>query len=118
VPSDKIDFMGYPLEKGQHCLHLIALMHYADSVYEEPFKFKPQRWIDNEYPKTAHGVFGGGSHVCLGMNVSRIQMPLTIGYLLSRYTFEILSKPDVVNYAYPGEMDSKTLRMNFRLSKK
>jgi cytochrome P450 len=118
VPAKDIEFLGYPLSEGEHCLHLVALMHYCDSVYEEPLSFKPQRWIDHEYPKNAHGVFGGGSHVCLGMNVARIQMPLTIGYLLSRYNFEILSSPDVVNYAYPEEKDSKTLRMNFKLSKK
>lgn len=118
VPSTDIEFLGYPLAEGQQCLHLVALMHYCDSVYEDPYSFNPQRWIDNDYPKSAHGVFGGGSHVCLGMNVARIQMPLTIGYLLSQYDFEVLSDPKIENYAYPNEKDSKTLRMNFKLTKK
>ena len=93
-------------------------MHFDDSVYEEPFLFKPQRWIDNEYPKLAHGTFGGGSHVCLGMNVARIQLPITLGYLLSNYNFSITKEPKKEHYAFPSEVDSMTVRMNVVLSSK
>jgi len=115
IPAEPVDFLGTPLAPGTFCLHLVALMHFDDSIYEEPFAFKPERWLEHEYPKTAHGTFGGGTHVCLGMNVARIQMPLTIAYLLSGYDFEITRPPRMENYAYPGEIDSKTLRMNLRL---
>lgn len=116
VPSRDIEFLGFPLQAGTHCLHQVALMHYDESIYEDPFVFKPRRWLDNDYPKAAHGTFGGGSHVCLGMNVTRIQMPLTIAYLLSRYDFEVTQPPRMENYAYPGEVDSQTLRLNVKIS--
>lgn len=90
VPARDTEFLGFPLAAGCHCLHQVALMHYDDTIYEDPFAFKPRRWLENDYPKAAHGTFGGGSHVCLGMNVTRVQMPLTIAYLLSRYDFEVL----------------------------
>lgn len=115
VPSEEIEFLGYPLAKGAHCLHLVSLMHFDETIYEDPFTFDPQRWLDNDHPKQAHGTFGGGSHVCLGMNVARLQMPLTLGYLLSGFDFEITKKPLVENYAYPGEIDSKTMRIGVKL---
>ncbi|MEM8868171.1 MAG: cytochrome P450 [Verrucomicrobiota bacterium] len=118
VPAADMEFLGYPLEEGSSCLHLSTLMHFDEAVYEDPYTFKPQRWIDNEYPKAAHGTFGGGSHICLGMNVSHLQMPLTLGYLISRYNFEITSSPKVENYAYPEEVDSQTVRMYIKLLKK
>lgn len=118
VPSQDIEFLGFPLPKGAQCLHCASLTHFDEAIYEDPFKFNPQRWIDNEYPRTAHAVFGGGTHTCLGMNVARIQMPLTIGYLLSLYDYEISKAPVVENYAYPGEIDSQTLRMDLKLIKK
>jgi Cytochrome P450 len=118
VPAQDIEFLGYPLAKGANCLHLVALMHYNEEIYEEPFRFKPERWLEHDYPKNAHGVFGGGTHTCLGMNVARIQMPLTIGYLLSGYDFEVTKAPMVENYAYPGEVDSQTLRIGVKLKQK
>jgi len=118
VPQDDLDFQGYQINKGTNCLHMLTLMHYDDSIYEDASAFKPERWLDHEYPKLAHGTFGGGSHVCLGMNVARIHMPLTLGYLLSEYDFTIEKPPVVENYAFPDEVDSKTVRMDVVLHKK
>ena len=118
VPFGDLEFLGHELTPKMHCLHLVSLMHFDDSVYEDPFLFKPQRWIDNEYPKLAHGTFGGGSHVCLGMNVARIQLPITLGYLLSNYNFSITKEPRKEHYAFHNEVDSMTVRMNIVLSSK
>ncbi|NBB80720.1 MAG: cytochrome P450 [Verrucomicrobia bacterium] len=118
VPARDIEFLGYPLATGTHCLHQVALMHYDETIYEDPFTFQPRRWLEHDYPKAAHGTFGGGSHVCLGMNVTRVQMPLAIASLLSGYDFEVTQAPRMENYAYPGEVDSQTLRINVKLSKR
>ena len=118
VPSEDIEFLGYPIAAGTRCLHLASLMHFDERIYEDPFDFKPRRWLDHDYPKSAHGTFGGGSHTCLGMNVSRLQIPLTIAYLVSGYDFEITRGPRMEHYAYPDELDSSTLRLNVVLNKK
>ena len=118
VPAEDMDFIGYHLNKGSHCLHVLTLMHFDESIYEDPFKFMPERWIDHKYPKQAHGTFGGGSHICLGMNVARIQMPITLGFLLSKYNFTVTKTPKKENYKFPNEVDSSTVRMNVRLKRK
>ena len=78
-------------------------MHYNGEIYEDPFLFKPTRWLANDYSKSAHGTFGGGSHICLGMNFSRIQMPLITGYLLSNYDFEVTKAPTMETTPIPGK---------------
>ena len=118
VPAEDMDFIGHHLNKGSHCLHMLSLMHFDESIYEDPFQFKPQRWLGHSYPKQAHGTFGGGSHICLGMNVARIQMPITLGFLLSNYNFTVTKTPKKENYKFPNEIDSSTVRMNVRLKKK
>ena len=118
VPAEDIEFIGHYLNKGSHCLHMLTLMHFDESIYEDPFQFKPQRWLDHSYPKQAHGTFGGGSHICLGMNVARIQMPITLGFLLSNYNFTVTKTPKKENYKFPNEVDSSTVRMNVRLKRK
>ena len=117
VPAEDMDFIGHYLNKGSHCLHMLTLMHFDESIYEDPFQFKPQRWLDHSYPKQAHGTFGGGSHICLGMNVARIQMPITLGFLLSNYNFMVTKTPKKENYKFPNEVDSSTVRMNVRLKR-
>ena len=117
VPAEDMDFIGHYLNKGSHCLHMLTLMHFDESIYEDPFQFKPQRWLDHSYPKQAHGTFGGGSHICLGMNVARIQMPITLGFLLSNYNFTVTKTPKKENYKFPNEVDSSTVRMNVRLKR-
>ena len=118
VPAEDMDFIGHHLNKGSHCLHMLSLMHFDESIYEDPFQFKPQRWLGHSYPKQAHGTFGGGSNICLGMNVARIQMPITLGFLLSNYNFTVTKTPKKENYKFPNEIDSSTVRMNVRLKKK
>ena len=118
VPAEDMDFIGHHLSKGSHCLHMLTLMHFDESIYEDPFQFKPQRWLDHSYPKQAHGTFGGGSHICLGMNVARIQMPITLGFLLSNYNFTVTKPPKKENYKFPNKVDSSTVRMNIRLKRK
>ena len=118
VPACDMNFLGHHLKKGTHCLHMLTLMHFNDTIYEDPFRFKPERWLNHNYPKQAHGTFGGGTHVCLGMNVARIQMPITLGYLLSKYNFAVTKNPKKENYKFPNEVDSSTVRMNVNLSKK
>ena len=97
---------------------MLSLMHFDESIYEEPFQFKPQRWLEHNYPRQAHGTFGGGSHVCLGMNVARIQMPITLGFLLSKFDFTVIKPPRKENYKFPNEVDSSTVRMAVRLNSK
>ncbi|KAH8596048.1 cytochrome protein [Bisporella sp. PMI_857] len=52
--------------------------HYnPDIAGPEPEKFKPERWLDGEFPidkKNAYFAFGGGSRVCLGKNISLLEM--------------------------------------------
>ena len=118
VPAEDMDFLGHRLKKGSHCLHMLSLMHFDESVYEEPFQFKPKRWLKHNYPRQAHGTFGGGSHVCLGMNVARIQMPITLGFLLSKFELSVIKSPRKENYKFPNEVDSSTVRMGVRLNSK
>ena len=67
-----------------------TLCHFLEEIYEDPFAFKPQRWLDGEYPKKAHGTFGGGTHVCLGMNVTRVHAPVILTNLVKNYELEEL----------------------------
>jgi cytochrome P450 len=64
-------------------------VHTDENIWPEPFKFNPQRWLDD--PKlTRHLVaFGRGSRSCLGMNLGYAELYLAIAYLFRRFKFEL-----------------------------
>ena len=101
-------FSGFELPRGTRVLHLQTLPHFLEEVYAEPYRFDPSRWIDREYPKKAHGTFGGSTHICLGMNLVRIHSPVAIANLLRDYRVSLGGDPDIVvnlNYGVPQTAD-------------
>jgi len=71
-------------------------VHFLDSVYEEPFKFNPRRYLDGRtYPPKANGFFGGGTHICLGMNLAMVHTPLILANVLRDYEYRFVSDPSM-----------------------
>ncbi|MCB1122233.1 MAG: cytochrome P450 [Verrucomicrobiae bacterium] len=101
LTAEDLEFEGFELPKGTRILHLHTLTHFLDEIYEDPFAFNPRRWIENDYPKKAHGTFGGSTHICLGMNLARIHMPIVMANLIRYFDLEVLELPKIgVNFNY------------------
>lgn len=108
VVEQPFDFDGYRLEKGTRVLHLQTLPHFLEEVYEDPYAFKPRRWIENRYSKKAQGTFGGSTHVCLGMNIARIHMPIALANIIKDYHVLTGQESNIevnVNYGVPQVSD-------------
>ncbi len=89
--TQAIEFLGHQIPAGTLILHLHTLSHYDSNVYQSPFEFQPQRWLEDTPAKT--NAFGGGKHLCLGMGVTRALLPLLAGLLLRNYTMELPEAP-------------------------
>ncbi len=100
--AQPVEFQGYQLPKGTQVLHIQGLCHFLKEIYEDPFTFRPQRWEGREYPRKAHGTFGGGTHVCLGINLARIHTPLILAHLIKDYNLEFDFEPKLHLYLEPG----------------
>ena len=108
VVAKPFDFNGFVLEKGTKVLHMQTITHFLEEVYEEPYRFKPQRWLENDYSKKAQGTFGGSTHICLGMNLARVHIPIVLANILSKYDLVFKSEPDILlnfNYGVPQVAD-------------
>lgn len=104
VVEETFSFCGFELPRGTRVLHLQTLPHFLEEVYTDPYRFDPSRWIDREYPKKAHGTFGGSTHICLGMNLVRIHAPVAIANLLRDYRVRLGGEPEIsvnLNYGVP-----------------
>ena len=94
VTAEEIELLGCKIPADTLVFHNHTLCHFLEEIYEDPFAFKPQRWLDGEYPKKAHGTFGGGTHFCLGTNVTRVHAPVILTNLVKNYGLELKFQPD------------------------
>lgn len=110
VVEQPFEFEEHRLEKGTRVLHLQTLPQFLDEVFKDPYSFKPQRWLENRYPKKALGTFGGSTHVCLGMNIARVHIPIVLANILKSYELVSNDESNIeinVNYGVPQVADIK-----------
>ncbi|KAI1122102.1 cytochrome P450 [Nemania abortiva] len=60
-------------------------MHMNPDVFHDPYKFEPQRWIDNPKLTRAFLGFSRGTRSCLGMNLARREMAVVLAALFRKY---------------------------------
>ena len=80
-----------------------TLPHFLTEYYADPFAFNPRRWIEGEPPqRKALADFGGGAHICIGMNLTRIQVPVVLAEILRNYDWKLGYEPSFALTVDPG----------------
>jgi cytochrome P450 len=88
------EFAGYRVPAGTRVLHANTLVHFLEEVYEKPLEFQPERFLGGRaYPPKANGFFGGGTHICLGMNLSMIHTPVALANVVRDYDIQFACQP-------------------------
>ena len=67
------------------------VLHRDPRWFEEPERFRPERWIDGStarLPKYVFLPFGGGPWVCIGERFAMMEIVLVLTTLLRRFRFE------------------------------
>jgi cytochrome P450 len=87
------EFGGYFIPAGTVLLHMQTLCQYLEEFYEEPLRFKPQRFVDKgQFVAKTLGFFGGGTHICVGRNHTLVQTPIALAQMLKYYDFEVVEE--------------------------
>jgi cytochrome P450 len=91
--AQDFEFAGYQFPAGTVLYHMQILCHYLEQFYEEPLQFKPQRFVeDGKFVAKTNGIFGGGTHVCLGRNHTLLQTPIALAQMLKYYDLDVLEE--------------------------
>jgi cytochrome P450 len=88
-----LEFKGHVLPHGKTILQAHTLLHFLPENYPDPLRFDPRRWLESEPARRTHVTFGGGAHICLGMNVAKLQLPVVLAELLLNYDVELGYRP-------------------------
>ena len=78
------------IPKGSNVMCAHALLHYNEEYFEDPFTWKPERWINpSDDTKAAFLPFSLGRRNCIGQNLARATIYKTLSTLIADYDFTI-----------------------------
>jgi cytochrome P450 len=102
-PVADIALGGCTIPAGTRVLQAHTLQHFLAAHYPDPLAFSPRRWLETDTPqRKALTDFGGGAHICIGMNLTRLQVPIVLAELLARYDWTLGYAPSFPLTVDPG----------------
>ena len=84
VVKKPMSFGPYELEPGITIAPNIWLAHREPDVYPEPYRFKPERFLEDGPDTYAWLPFGGGIRRCIGASFAQYEMKVVLKAVLSR----------------------------------
>ncbi len=92
---------GYELPLGTRVLLAACLTHYDPSLFADPDRFEPDRFLE-KLPDTYSWIpFGGGVRRCIGATFAHMEMDVVLRVLLERVELVPTDEPDE-NWAFRG----------------
>jgi len=86
--DDVNEFAGYQVKPGSRVITSIFGIHHNSNYWSDPFKFNPDRFLNNEKEYRKKGVFipfGAGSRSCLGAEFAMLEMLTIIARLAPKF---------------------------------
>ncbi|KAJ6035398.1 uncharacterized protein N7446_010158 [Penicillium canescens] len=82
---------GYRLPENSVIVPAIHAIHTNPKIWNDPFRFNPDRWDDEEMTKKLHRCayvpFATGPRGCIGFNFALLEVKILLAELVSRYEF-------------------------------
>jgi cytochrome P450 len=82
VASHELEIEGRHIKKGEVIIASLIAANHDPAVFPNPHQFDIARAHN---PQSPHIAFGGGSHVCMGAALARIEANIALSALFSRY---------------------------------
>ena len=89
-----IELLGYTIPAGSVLMVPIYLIHLDPEIYDEPLKFRPERFLDTEPEAGAYIPFGGGVRRCLGASLAQHEMMIVLRTVLEQATLSAVDPED------------------------
>ncbi len=89
--DDEVD--GVPIPKDMLIIALVYHAHYKKEDWDEPEKFKPERFIDQRnHP--AYFAFGAGPRMCIGNNFAMLEMQIFLVQFYRKFDVALTDETD------------------------
>ncbi|XP_061169736.1 cytochrome P450 2J6-like [Saccostrea echinata] len=94
--SQEVELEGFSIPKGTVIFGNLFACHHDESIYSEPWSFKPERFLENgklvssDHPARQNFVgFGIGKRYCVGQQMAKSRMFLYTTSLVQKFKIEV-----------------------------
>jgi len=86
----------YTVPKGTEVLIFPYIIHRDERLFPDPLRFNPERWLSLKgAPETAGWMpFSLGQRNCIGAQLAKLEIKLSLQALLTRYRFQAPEDPE------------------------
>ena len=90
-----ISLCGYQLEPGTIVIGSIYLTHHREDIYPEHEKFRPERFLENQFSPYEFLPFGGGARRCIGLAFAQMEMKLILAKVLKTWSMKLVDTHEI-----------------------
>ena len=88
-PNEPVTFDGYTVPEDAIIMLSQWAMHRSERFWDDPDRFDPDRWADDEHnPGFAYFPFGGGPLHCIGKHLAKLEARLILARTAQEYRLE------------------------------
>ncbi|KAA8542381.1 hypothetical protein F0562_023483 [Nyssa sinensis] len=103
--TEDVEFKGYKIPKNWKIMLWVRYLHTNPENFEDPLCFNPDRWNEQAKPGT-YQVFGGGTRICAGNMLARLQLAIFLHHLSVGYKWDLINPDAKICYlAHPKPVD-------------
>ena len=88
VPIEPVAVAGHEIPAGEPLVIAIVGLHHDPTVFPEPERFRPERFIERTYRKTEFMPYGGGHRRCLGAALAEYTLRMALAEAVMSWDFE------------------------------
>ncbi|KAK1550042.1 hypothetical protein Q3G72_012741 [Acer saccharum] len=106
------EYKGYKIPKDWKVIVWNRYLHTNPENFNDPMCFNPDRWNEPASPGT-YLAFGGGSRICAGNMLARLQIALLLHHLSVGYKWELVN-PDaeIIYLPHPKPLDGVEVKFS------
>lgn len=118
--TQDVEYGGFRLAKGWTVSMSPGLAHGDESVWTEPERFDPARWMPGRAEQERHPFawipFGGGPRKCLGEHFAVLELQIVLALLLRGYAWELVAgqELEMLFFPFPRPKSGLRVRMTVR----
>ncbi|XP_020095427.1 cytochrome P450 716B2-like [Ananas comosus] len=111
-----IEFEGHLIPKGWQVFWASNITQMDANIFHEPTKFDPIRFENSSsIPPYCFVAFGGGPRICPGNEFARIEILVTMHYIVMQYKWKLCCKEDTFKRdPMPSPLHGLPIELEFR----
>ena len=89
VATSTCELGSYEFAGGTNILYSEFITHRMPELYEEPNRFRPERWLTLERSPYEYLPFSAGHHMCIAASFALQELKIVLAMMLQRYRLEV-----------------------------